>query len=76
MSMLPIEPDLNRRCFSACLPGSFCRCLGEYIEQPAWDPEPEKPAPDCPPVDDRSLFQSLFGHRWTPEGPSPTDRRP
>lgn len=56
MSMLPIEPDHNRHCFSPCLPGTFCRCRGEYIEQPAWDPEPEKPAPDYPSEDDRSLF--------------------
>jgi hypothetical protein len=31
MSILPIEPDTNRRCFAPCRPGEFCACLGYMI---------------------------------------------
>lgn len=46
MSMLPIEPDHSRHCFSPCMPGTFCRCQGTYIEP--WDPDPQEEAPAPP----------------------------
>lgn len=31
MSILPIEPDIHRHCFSPCQPGTFCECQGQWI---------------------------------------------
>ncbi len=30
--MLPVEPDTNRHCFAPCQPGTFCKCLGQWIQ--------------------------------------------
>lgn len=32
MSIMPIEPDTERRCFAPCQLGTFCKCLGLWIE--------------------------------------------